>query len=62
MFGARGLTSSVFAILNLRALYFALSGLLAHFRYLKHSLVVVLFLWASRCCWSATCTSASTCR
>ncbi|MBW7907142.1 MAG: TerC family protein [Phycisphaerae bacterium] len=35
-------TSNVFAILNLRTLYFALSGLLAHFRYLKHSLVVVL--------------------
>lgn len=35
-------TSNVFAILNLRSLYFALSGLMAQFRYLKLSLVVVL--------------------
>lgn len=35
-------TSNVFAILNLRSLYFALSGLIAQFRYLKISLVVVL--------------------
>lgn len=35
-------TSNVFAILNLRSLYFALAGLLARFRYLKLSLVIVL--------------------
>lgn len=35
-------TSNVFAILNLRSLYFALADLLARFRYLKLSLVVVL--------------------
>jgi tellurite resistance protein TerC len=32
----------VFAILNLRSLYFALAGLLEKFRYLKSSLVFVL--------------------
>lgn len=35
-------TSNVFAILNLRSLYFALAGLLERFRYLKSSLVLVL--------------------
>jgi tellurite resistance protein TerC len=35
-------TSNVFAILGLRALYFALAGVLRHFRFLKHSLVVLL--------------------
>ncbi len=36
-------TSNVFAILGLRALYFCLAGLLARFRYLKVSLIAVLF-------------------
>lgn len=37
-------TSNAFAILGLRALYFAVAGLLAAFKYLKHSLVLVLGL------------------
>jgi tellurite resistance protein TerC len=35
-------TSNVFAILNLRSLFFALASLLERFRYLKSSLVLVL--------------------
>jgi tellurite resistance protein TerC len=35
-------TSNVFAILGLRSLYFALAGLMDHFRYLKISLVFLL--------------------
>lgn len=35
-------TSNVFAILNLRSLYFALAGMLEAFRYLKYSLVLIL--------------------
>ncbi len=35
-------TSNVFAILNLRSLYFALAGIMDKFRYLKMSLVFVL--------------------
>lgn len=35
-------TSNVFAILGLRSLYFALAGMMGHFRYLKASLVFVL--------------------
>ena len=35
-------TSNVFAILGLRSLYFALAGILAMFRYVKHSLIFVL--------------------
>lgn len=37
-------TSNVFAILGLRSLYFALSGLLQKFRYLKISLSLILLL------------------
>ena len=37
-------TSNVFAILGLRALYFALAGLIDKFRYLKVSLAVILAL------------------
>jgi len=37
-------TSNVFAILGLRALYFALAGMLDKFRYLKVSLAVVLMV------------------
>lgn len=36
-------TSNVFAILNLRSLYFALAALISRFRYLKVALVGVLF-------------------
>ncbi len=35
-------TSNIFAILGLRALYFALAGVLRQFHYLKHSLVILL--------------------
>jgi len=37
-------TSNVFAILGLRALYFALAGMLDKFRYLKVSLAVILMV------------------
>jgi tellurite resistance protein TerC len=37
-------TSNIFAILGLRALYFALSGMMNKFRYLKVSLALVLLL------------------
>lgn len=36
------LTSNIFAVLGLRALYFALAGLMDRFRYLKMSLVFIL--------------------
>jgi len=36
-------TSNVFAILGLRSLYFAIAPLMEHFRYLKLSLVFILF-------------------
>lgn len=36
-------TSNIFAILGLRSLYFVLASLLNKFRYLKYSLVVILF-------------------
>jgi tellurite resistance protein TerC len=35
-------TSNIFAILGLRALYFALAGVMREFHYIKHSLVVLL--------------------
>jgi tellurite resistance protein TerC len=35
-------TSNVFAILGLRSLYFALSGLYGHFRFLKYGLALIL--------------------
>jgi len=35
-------TSNVFAILGLRALYFALSGILPYFQFLKYGLGVIL--------------------
>ena len=37
-------TSNIFAILGLRSLYFAMAGLMDRFRYLKLSLVALLFL------------------
>lgn len=41
-------TSNVFAILGLRALYFALAGMIGKFRYLKVSLAVVLMMVGSK--------------
>lgn len=39
-------TSNIFAILGLRSLYFALSGAMGHFEYLKYGLASVLaFVW-----------------
>ncbi len=35
-------TSNIFAILGLRALYFALSGVMQLFHYLKYALVLIL--------------------
>jgi tellurite resistance protein TerC len=35
-------TSNVFAILGLRSLYFALAGMMGHFRYLKYGLAAIL--------------------
>ena len=37
------ITSNIFAILGLRALYFALSGLVEMFRYLKYGVACILF-------------------
>jgi tellurite resistance protein TerC len=37
-------TANVFAILGLRAMYFALAGIIHRFRYLKHGLSVVLMI------------------
>ncbi len=41
-------TSNVFAILGLRALYFALAGIMRLFYYLRHGLVVVLIFVGSK--------------
>jgi len=41
-------TSNVFAILGLRALYFALSALVERFRYLKHALALLLVFIGSK--------------
>jgi tellurite resistance protein TerC len=35
-------TSNIFAILGLRALYFVLAGMMAKFQYLKYALAVLL--------------------
>lgn len=43
-------TSNVFAILGLRALYFCLAGLLDRFRYLKVSLIAILFFVGLKMC------------
>jgi tellurite resistance protein TerC len=43
-------TSNIFAILGLRALYFALSGVMQYFRYLKYALAGILsFIGAKMC-------------
>lgn len=41
-------TSNIFAILGLRALYFALSAMIARFVYLKHALALVLIFIGSK--------------
>jgi tellurite resistance protein TerC len=41
-------TSNVFAILGLRALYFALAAMVARFRYLKYALALVLIFIGSK--------------
>ncbi len=43
-------TSNVFAILGLRALYFALAGVTKYFYYLKYGLSVILFFVGSKMC------------
>jgi predicted tellurium resistance membrane protein TerC len=45
---ARFYTSNVFAILGLRALYFALAAMIHRFRYLKPALAVVLIFIGSK--------------
>ena len=41
-------TSNIFAILGLRALYFALAAMVHRFRYLKYALAVVLIFIGSK--------------
>lgn len=43
-------TSNVFAILGLRSLYFALSGIEGYFRYLKYGLAVILCFVGTKMC------------
>lgn len=43
-------TSNVFAILGLRSLYFALSGVEKYFRYLKHGLSTILIFVGAKMC------------
>lgn len=43
-------TSNVFAILGLRSLYFALSGIESYFRYLKYGLAVILVFVGTKMC------------
>lgn len=43
-------TSNVFAILGLRSLYFALSGIEDYFRYLKYGLAVILVFVGTKMC------------
>ena len=44
----RGYTSNIFAILGLRALYFALAAILHRFAYLKYALSVLLVFIGSK--------------
>lgn len=44
------LTSNVFAILGLRSMYFCLAGLISKFRYLKVSLIAILFFVGVKMC------------
>lgn len=43
-------TSNVFAILGLRSLYFALSGIESYFRYLKYGLAIILCFVGTKMC------------
>jgi tellurite resistance protein TerC len=43
-------TSNVFAILGLRALYFALAGIVKYFRYLKYGLSAILVFVGTKMC------------
>jgi len=43
-------TSNVFAILGLRALYFALAGIVKYFRYLKYGLAAILVFVGTKMC------------
>lgn len=45
-------TSNIFAILGLRALYFALAAILDRFRYLKYSLALVLIFVGGKIFWA----------
>jgi tellurite resistance protein TerC len=46
-------TSNVFAILGLRALYFALAGIVRYFRYLKYGLAAILVFVGTKMCISS---------
>jgi tellurite resistance protein TerC len=46
-------TSNVFAILGLRALYFALAGIVKYFRYLKYGLAAILVFVGTKMCISS---------
>jgi tellurite resistance protein TerC len=46
-------TSNIFAILGLRALYFALAALVARFRYLKYALASVLIFIGAKLYWNS---------
>jgi tellurite resistance protein TerC len=43
-------TSNIFAILGLRSLYFALSGVMQYFRYLKYALALILSFIGIKMC------------
>lgn len=42
-------TSNIFAILGLRSLYFALSGIMDYFYYLKYALWILSFIGIKMC-------------
>jgi tellurite resistance protein TerC len=48
-------TSNIFAILGLRSLYFALSGMMGYFRYLKFGLSFILFFIGLKMCINELC-------
>jgi len=45
-------TSNIFAILGLRSLYFALSGIMPYFHYLKYALAGILSFIGVKMCWN----------
>ena len=47
-------TSHIFAILGLRALYFALASMVHRFKYLKYALALVLVFIGTKIFWSAS--------